>query len=380
MSKQEDEIRKAHDKRIEALDKVAAINDYIVNQQKQQLGLSQALSSGDIYAATAAAQEMRATSTQFAAEQARQGLQEGMENQVAGLRTSGGLTREQAEQQIADIKEQSYQTSLLLRIEEDKIYANNLLVRDLTNQIYIINEDMIEPLNNKNLALQRTLDYHRENEAYAIRELALAGVTRAEWERKAGEIEASITPAKNLDIALAGVAGSYLAVYEAALKALSVTGMTTPNIGTLPAEAADDSSWEFIGGRPVFANSGGMIKKYSGGGSILGQGSRDSVSAMLTPGEFVIKKSMVDKYGIPMLSKINQGSFFMPKFNTSADPETKVSGSAQSGANIVAPMYNNYSVSVNVSGSNASADEIANKTIMKIKQMQGTQIRSNRGY
>jgi TP901 family phage tail tape measure protein len=380
MSKQEDEIRKAHDKRIEALDKVAAINDYIVNQQKQQLGLSQALSSGDIYAATAAAQEMRATSTQFAAEQARQGLQEGMENQVAGLRTSGGLTREQAEQQIADIKEQSYQTSLLLRIEEDKIYANNLLVRDLTNQIYIINEDMIEPLNNKNLALQRTLDYHRENEAYAIRELALAGVTRAEWERKAGEIEASITPAKNLDIALAGVAGSYLAVYEAALKALSVTGMTTPNIGTLPAEAADDSSWEFIGGRPVFANSGGMIKKYSGGGSILGQGSRDSVSAMLTPGEFVIKKSMVDKYGIPMLSKINQGSFFMPKFNTSADPETKVSGSAQSGANIVAPMYNNYSVSVNVSGSNASADEIANKTIMKIKQMQGTQIRSGRGY
>jgi hypothetical protein len=106
----------------------------------------------------------------------------------------------------------------------------------------------------------------------------------------------------------------------------------------------------------------------------------DSIPAMLTPGEYVIRKAMVDKYGTPMFDAINQGAYSMPRFNTSAGPEAKVSGSKQGGANIVAPMYNNYSVNVSVSGSNSTADEIANKTIMKIKQMQETKIRSGRGY
>jgi len=381
MSKQEQKIREAYEKRVKALDKVAEINDHIVNQQKQQINLSQALSSGDIYAATAAAQDMRASNAQFATEQARKALEQGAENQIAGLRTAGGLTKEQAEQQIADIKEQSYQVSLLIRIEEDKIYENNLLIRDLTNQIYTINENMIEPLQNKNKEFQRTLDYQRQNEEYAISELELAGLTRAEWERKADELEASITPAKNLDIALAGVAGSYLAVYEAALKALSVTGMAAPNINA-PSGTTD------AGGNPALGNkrygtgqlhyAGGMIKGYAAGG-VAGNGSRDSVSAMLTPGEFVIRKSMVDKYGMPMLSAMNQGSFSMPKY-TMPKFEGVEKIESNNSTNISAPMYNSYNVGVNVSNAGASADEIANITISKIKQMQSTQIRSGRGY
>jgi hypothetical protein len=101
---------------------------------------------------------------------------------------------------------------------------------------------------------------------------------------------------------------------------------------------------------------------------------------MLTPGEFVVRKAMVDKYGTPLLQAINQGAFGMPRFNTQETDSGNVSVKTQNTSNIVAPMYNNYSVNVSVSNTNASADEIANRTIMKIKQMQGMQIRSNRGY
>jgi hypothetical protein len=43
------------------------------------------------------------------------------------------------------------------------------------------------------------------------------------------------------------------------------------------------------------------------GGSVPGAGNRDTVSAMLTPGEFVMKKSAVDKYGSAFMSSVNSG-------------------------------------------------------------------------
>ena len=125
---------------------------------------------------------------------------------------------------------------------------------------------------------------------------------------------------------------------------------------------------------------GGKVKGYSYGGKISGTGSRDSVSARLTPGEFVVRKAMVGKYGVPMLNSINQGSFSMPRYNAGRERPTNVTSKTQNNTNLVAPMYNNYSVNVSVSNTASSADEIANRTIMKIKQMQEMQIRGSRGY
>jgi TP901 family phage tail tape measure protein len=48
---------------------------------------------------------------------------------------------------------------------------------------------------------------------------------------------------------------------------------------------------------------------FAAGGSIFKPKGTDTVPAMLTPGEFVIKKSSVDKYGSGMLSAINQGYY-----------------------------------------------------------------------
>lgn len=74
-----------------------------------------------------------------------------------------------------------------------------------------------------------------------------------------------------------------------------------------------------VGGIPsIFKNplggaSGGYvlnnkIQKYSSGGKVIGgSGVRDDVPAMLTKGEYVIKKSSVKKYGDNFLSMLNQG-------------------------------------------------------------------------
>ena len=46
---------------------------------------------------------------------------------------------------------------------------------------------------------------------------------------------------------------------------------------------------------------------YNKGGNVPGP--TDTIPAMLTPGEYVIKKSMVDKYGEKLLNKINNGTY-----------------------------------------------------------------------
>ena len=51
--------------------------------------------------------------------------------------------------------------------------------------------------------------------------------------------------------------------------------------------------------------SGGMVHGFAGGGTVPGTGSRDTVPAMLTPGEFVIRKSSVKKLGAQRLAQMN---------------------------------------------------------------------------
>lgn len=476
MSDLENKIRDSYQERIDALDKIAEVNDYIINQQKNQLNLSQALSEGDIYAATSAAQEMRAASGQFAVQQTRAGIEQAMESQIAGLRTSEGLTREQAEQRIQDIQQQSYQTSLMIRDIEDEIYQRNLSIVPLKDSMRAIDEqilgyqnqivqiqdriygreteilniqlDKLSPLDRQITAEETklsnledelqsrkdayvvdglTYDQHqdmidqqeesnrlvdagiREAARYGrqvgkvVDQWALAAQNIAEANRLAREMATNINTvaAKDIEIIKAdesltpSEAASGVAARRAAADAqlAEVEARRQERIGLARQRAMDFQ-------RSVGAYAGGLIKYAVGGmvnplrytsnesppaqmavgGSVLGSGSRDSIAAMLTPGEFVVRKAMVDKYGVPMLNALNQGSFGMPRYNVGQPTTGNVTVKSQNTSNIMAPMYNNYSVNVSVSNANASADEIANRTITKIKQMQDMQIRSGRGY
>jgi len=102
---------------------------------------------------------------------------------------------------------------------------------------------------------------------------------------------------------------------------------------------------------------------------------------MLTPGEFVIRKAMVNKYGQSMMHDINMGSFSMPGYGA-PERSSNVSPADVSVSNISsinAPVYNVYDMNFSINGSNQSADEIANRVMVKMRQLQSHNIRSNRG-
>jgi len=77
---------------------------------------------------------------------------------------------------------------------------------------------------------------------------------------------------------------------------------------------AFNSLFSSIGGLPsAFKNplgrsKGGYIQGFSEGGKVLGgSGTKDDVPAMLSNGEYVIKKSSVNKYGTKFLNQLNGG-------------------------------------------------------------------------
>ena len=56
-------------------------------------------------------------------------------------------------------------------------------------------------------------------------------------------------------------------------------------------------------------NDGGRILGFARGGSVPGVGNQDTVPAMLTPGEFVIRKSSVNKIGADKLAAMNENRY-----------------------------------------------------------------------
>ena len=56
-------------------------------------------------------------------------------------------------------------------------------------------------------------------------------------------------------------------------------------------------------------NQGGKIHAFARGGTVPGTGNRDTVPAMLTPGEFVIRKSSVNKIGADTLAAMNENKY-----------------------------------------------------------------------
>tara|TARA_Y100000593_G_scaffold25147_1_gene50218 strand:+ start:6862 stop:13647 length:6786 start_codon:yes stop_codon:yes gene_type:complete len=56
-------------------------------------------------------------------------------------------------------------------------------------------------------------------------------------------------------------------------------------------------------------NQGGKIHAFASGGFVPGSGNRDTVPAMLTPGEFVIRKSSVNKIGAGTLAAMNENKY-----------------------------------------------------------------------
>jgi TP901 family phage tail tape measure protein len=64
-----------------------------------------------------------------------------------------------------------------------------------------------------------------------------------------------------------------------------------------------------IGAGLARRNAGGKIHAFASGGLVPGTGNRDTVPAMLSPGEFVVRKSSVNKIGADRLAAMNENRY-----------------------------------------------------------------------
>jgi hypothetical protein len=113
---------------------------------------------------------------------------------------------------------------------------------------------------------------------------------------------------------------------------------------------------KFFGG----FSRGGMVPSYlAQGGFAMGT---DTVPAMLTPGEFVIKKSAVDRIGTSTLNKINRYA------------EGGVVGSSTTTS--VGDSVYNYSVNVNVA-TDSDPNQIARAVMSQIRKVDNHRVRGS---
>ena len=124
--------------------------------------------------------------------------------------------------------------------------------------------------------------------------------------------------------------------------------------------------------------NGGFVPQYmANGGFSIGT---DTVPAMLTPGEFVVRKSVADQYG-PLLESLNNGkykSFEAPTYSPMINDAVSVgAGSASSVSDNSSKVYN-YNVGISVNNTSASADDIAKVVMAEIKYIDSQRLRGQR--
>ena len=129
--------------------------------------------------------------------------------------------------------------------------------------------------------------------------------------------------------------------------------------GSLPLGSITKTYQRFLKDPTHFAN-GGMVSKikpsyFNAGGLARG---KDTIPAMLTPGEFVMTRSAVQNFGVDNLKSINAG-----------DVSVAPSGSTSSSDSVY-----NYSINVNVS-SMSDPNDIAKTVMTQIKRIDSQKVR-----
>ena len=414
MSHAADEINKKYDAQAEALANVQRINENIIRQQQQQLGLADALSSGDIAAAAKAAQDMRAADAANYAGGVSSAMDQARNNEIKNLTNSSGQNQEQ-------LQERQYQISQeLFKLETDPArLAAEKAIEDAQAAITKYQEDQVaeatklqdafdlqvKTINDALTAEKAILDNLQKQDAeLALEEVSAqavldqivsiddsSGHTLDEWkdivdklieaEPLADAFAISSQAAADTSEASKNSWASILSTINKIPKSIytkhtydeihNITNYITNYVTTV--STGSSSGGKSAGGTsdstsgsatttkvptgafkgPLWLSSGGMAPRYfaQGGFNMLPIGT-DTIPAMLSPGEFVVSKFAVDNFGADKLKAINSG-------NTD-----------------LGSVYN-YNLSVNVK-SDANPNEIAQTIIEQIRQVDNQRIRSNR--
>ena len=171
-----DQINNKYDLQEKALEKISSINQEIIEQQKDQIGLADALTKGDISAAAQAAEEMRQKSAAAVASKAQEMLDQRRQADIAAVVGPSGLTAAQISKKQYDIDRSNYSLQVQREAVETKISTIEEAIYDLQvlrsdalegiakdeQKIYDLNVNQIQPLRDKLKAELDTIDAQRD--------------------------------------------------------------------------------------------------------------------------------------------------------------------------------------------------------------------------
>jgi hypothetical protein len=372
----EDAINEKYNKQVEALDKIASINQNIANIQKQRLSIADALTRGDISTAAQLMQDARSEQAQSA---------------ITGQKEALTATRDAAISALGRnaIEKQNKQ----LQLEINIIEATQLKTLQAQKQTI---ENTIESINLNITALNKQVEVTKQGYVYAkgtkdemdsldslIQLATAAGIPFNDLLLKqAGNAQAL---AAALSSALAsqkqlGSGAKTMAEIKAGYDAGTITPQTiTPEQKSVVLQSIKDLNAK-IKGKVAELNKitqkkmyGGMVTKYMAfGGKAMGS---DTVPAMLTPGEFVMNKGASKAYG-PLLERINESKYpgMLGGGGMTQIPVNNISTSMNDNSTAV---YN-YNLGFSINGSNGSAKDIANAVMREIKNVDSQRIRGQR--
>lgn len=384
----EEDINEKYDKRVEALDEIADANQKIADQQKAQLDIADALSRGDIAAAARAAAELRSQQAQDAQESQKEQLERARAAELNSLTGASGMTREQLEDAITSLERQVFQLEeTALEPAQERVRLAEI-TRDLAIEQLELNgmtrDEFDQIAASTNLAALNMEDMVKSAEKLvAMGEFIRTGEKPANWEElfptpKAAPPPPRPAPAKSSGPELArksewtfaagANAGKTVAQVAQAQGYAQWQDFYNSNPGGIDRAIIPKIVGRAMGGLirrsrsgpPLQMAMGGRVKKYANGGMIIpkrmamggySMGS-DTVPAILTPGEFVVRRPAVSAFGLDNLEKINRGTYN--------------DGSVY-----------NYNLAVNVR-SDSDPNRIARAVITQIKQIDNQRIRSNR--
>jgi hypothetical protein len=358
ISLQEDAINETYNKQIEALDKIAIINQNIANIQKQRLSIADALTRGDISSAAQLAQEARAEQAQSAVSTQKDMLTSSRDAQIAALgRLAIEKQNKELQLQISIIE----QTRLLnLEIEKTKI------------------EDTIEATSRKLKILNDSVEKEKESAIYS-------GETKKNIDDLAELLQAAEAAGIPFDDVLLSQATNAKSLAKAlqdaltAQQALASFSGSASGAGSAKTKPFDPS----FGGAPVpktplyqynsLAQS--SLPKMAVGGLVPGNGMVDKIATLLTPGEYVINKNATKQFK-PLLSTLNE-SKYPSMLGSKIGAQTPINNVLTSMNDNSTAVYN-YSLGFNINGTNSNANDIARAVMREIKNVDSQRIRGQR--
>ena len=330
LSKKETAVNKVYNDRVSALTRVKEANAQVTRQQQDRVNLASALTGGDIAAAAQAAATMTENFASGQIDQAQAELDLQRQREVEALTVSVNgqlLTRQQIESQID--------------VFNERIYQRNLATLPLQDQIFGQEQ--------RKLAIQREIDNIQLN----IRQKQI------QEEQRAGRL-----------------VGYYKSMAWWTNQRAKGTFEGEPQAtGGVIQKKAFGGFLKYTSNEPAPGMAmGGKMKKYAVGNIVPGLGNTDRVPALLTPGEFVVRKSVASE-NMDMLKALN-GDVFPSIKGTNPSVELGSVPTTQATINNT-PVYT-YNVNVNVPNTDASPEQIANVVVAKLRRTSDANLRSNR--